>query len=598
MMIRKCVPSTLAIFAALAVSACSAADDGAESVDVLDEESLEALGSASEALTAAVTADGATIDVASAESVACAPRLSCADLATQLALPGLVVTRVEEVPASSGATPSYPAHCAVSGQLDARTGIDGRPYAIGFEMRLPLQNYNRRFFFQGGGGTDGVVVPAFGDLINTSTTNALSLGYAVVSTDGGHTGQTDPTFGLDPQARIDYGYNAVAQVTRAAKDIAGEFYGAAPRRSYFAGCSNGGRQAMVAAARFPEEFDGILAVDPGTNLPLAALAQAWDTQQFMSAAAPGQLPRDVFTPASMTTVAAHILEQCDALDGLEDGIVHDTAGCQSAFDFDRDVPTCNGDIETECLSSAQKVALANVFGGVRASSGAALYAAWPWDPGLAGGGWRFWKLDAGFAPVPFNTVIGSGALGYVFTTPPDQPDLSDGGLGYQLGLDMDASVAKIFARDATFTESAMEFMTPPNPTDLADLRARGGKLIVVHGTADPVFSSDDTTAWYRALLAADPDATSYARVFLVPGMNHCTGGPATDRFDLLPALDAWVEQGVAPDSVVAAVNPMNPDVVARGWPSTRTRPLCAFPAHAVLTPGATDTESASSFSCE
>jgi feruloyl esterase len=217
---------------------------------------------------------------------------------------------------------------------------------------------------------------------------------------------------------------------------------------------------------------------------------------------------------------------------------------------------------------------------------------------LTGPNWRLWKLHAAFAPVPLNTITGAGALGYVFTTPPDQPDLSDGGLAYQLGLDVEAAAAKLAATAGDFSESALQFMTPPNPTQLTALAERGGKLIVVHGTADPVFSSEDTAAWYRALLATDASAAAYAQLFLVPQMNHCFGGPSTDRFDMLTVLEDWVENGVAPGAVVAGVNPENPNVTALGWPSTRTRLLCPYPAHAVLTPGATDTESSAAFTCE
>jgi feruloyl esterase len=141
-------------------------------------------------------------------------------------------------------------------------------------------------------------------------------------------------------------------------------------------------------------------------------------------------------------------------------------------------------------------------------------------------------------------------------------------------------------------------MTPPNPTQLTALADGSGKLIVVHGTGDPVFSSDDTAAWYRALLAADAGAADYAQLFLVPQMNHCAGGPATDRFDMFTVLENWVEDGVAPAAVVARVDPTNPDVAALEWPSTRTRLLCPYPARAVLTPGASDTESSAAFTCQ
>lgn len=521
--------------------------------------------------------------------------LACADLTTgNLKMANLQVTSAVEV-AASGA---LPAHCKVNGALNARTGIDGKPYAIGFELRTPLPAaWNGKFFFQGGGGTNGFIVPATGNLLNASTGTALERGYAVASTDGGHdTGQSDATFAIDPQARSDYGYNAVGQVTTTAKKIIEARFGRPPARSYLLGCSNGGRDAMVASSRFADQFDGYVAANPGFNLPKAAIAQQWDTQQFMSAATAGQLPKDAFPTTAINLVAQKVLDKCDALDGVTDGMVNDRAACQTAFSITADVPTCTGTPDATCLSAAQKTALENVFGGARDSVNRSLYASWPLDPGVAGANWRFWKLDAGFAPLPFNTLIGAGAMGYIFSTPPDAPDLSDGGLGYQLGFSMDTVAAKIAATTTTYKESALEFMTPPNPTQLTTLKAHG-KLIVVHGTADPVFSPNDTMAWYDALQAADSSAQDYARLFLVPGMNHCAGGPATDRFDMLQVLEDWVEKGVAPESVLASVNPTDPDVMAAGWPATRSRPLCAYPKQAMLKAGATATEDAASFEC-
>ena len=522
-----------------------------------------------------------------------AATISCSELTTaKLHIRDLRIISAVAVAASD----KLPAHCQVTGALDERTGIDGKPYAIGFEVRAP-DAWNGKFFFQGGGGTNGVIVPATGNLLNAPTGTALALGYAVASTDGGHaTGQADATFGVDPQARSDYGYNAVGRVTVTAKRILATHYGRAPSRSYFVGCSNGGRDAMVAAARFADHYDGFVAEDPGFNLPKAAVAEQWDTQQFFSATAPGQLPRDAFPGSAMTLVAQRISAACDALDGATDGMVNDRARCQQVFSLARDVPTCAGASDLSCLTAAQKAALANVFAGATNSAGRSLYASWPWDPGIAGAGWRFWKLDAGFAPLPFNTIIGASAMGYIFTTPPDQPSLADGGLGYQLGFSMDRDAPKIFATTRVYRESAIAFMTPPNPTHLPELR-RHGKLLVVHGTADPVFSANDTIAWYEALNARDPRAANYARLFLVPGMNHCNGGPATDRFDVLTPLVDWVEHGIAPEAIVATVNPENPDVAAAGWPATRGRPLCAFPKRAVLKHGATDLEAAASFQC-
>lgn len=521
--------------------------------------------------------------------------LACADLtAARLGIPGLQVSGAVEVAASG----SLPAHCKVNGALDARTGADGKPYAIGFELRTPLPAaWNGKFFFQGGGGTNGVIVDATGNLLNAPDGTALARGYAVASTDGGHaTGQSDVLFGLDPQARLDYGYNAVARVNETARKIIAARLGRLPERAYFLGCSNGGRDALVAASRLADQFDGYVAANPGFNLPRAAIAQTWDTQQFMAAASPGQLPKDAFPAAVIQTVARRITERCDALDGVADGMVQDRVACQATFRLATDVPTCTGAPDGTCITAAQKRSLQAVFDGARNTAGQALYASWPWDPGIAGANWRFWKLDAGLAPLPFNTLIGAGAMGYIFTTPPDAPSLADGGLGYQLGFSMDTGAPKIVASGGAFSQSAMQFMTPPEPTRLATLKQRG-KLIVVHGTADPVFSANDTVAWYEALQAADAQAPDYARLFLVPGMNHCGGGPATDRFDMLKALEDWVERGAAPAAVRATVNPADPDVVAAGWPARRSRPLCAYPLQARLKAGATDTEDAASFEC-
>lgn len=522
--------------------------------------------------------------------------LACNELDTaHLSQSNLKIASAVSV-AASGA---LPAHCQVTGAINERTGIDGKPYAIGFELRLPQsKSWNGKFFFQGGGGTNGVIVPAVGSLINNASTTGLAQGYAVASTDGGHaTGRADATFGIDPQARSDYGYNAVGQVTVVAKSIIGAHYGRAPGRSYLVGCSNGGRDAMVAASRFADQFDGVVAGNPGFNLPKAAVSGHWDTQQFMSAAAPGQLPRDAFPRDVINTVAASVLARCDALDGIADGLVNDRVACRTAFNLERDVPVCGGGTTSNCISAAQKTALTNIFAGARNSGGQRLYADWDWDPGMAGADWRFWKLDAGFAPLPFITVIGAGSTGYVFTTPPDQPNLSDGGFAYSLGFNMDTDAPKIFARTALYKESPMDFMSPPEPTKLTTLKARGGKMIVVHGTADPVFSANDSIAWYEALGTADSTAASYARLFLVPGMNHCSGGPTTDRFDVLKPLEDWVEKGIAPQTIAAGVNPADADVIAAGWPASRTRPLCAYPKQAYFKPQATAPESMDSFEC-
>jgi len=543
-----------------------------------------------------------------------APALACDAITTAaLGVSNLKISLAQSIAAKTDATDAnnYPAHCQVQGNINERTGADGKPYAIGFELRMP-NTWNGKFFFQGGGGTDGTINPALGTLTGGGTSsNALTQGYAVVSTDSGHTTQSTPPFtggalfGLDPQARVDYGYNAVGTLTPLAKQIVAKHYASPVQRSYFVGCSNGGRQGMVAASRFADQFDGIVAGNPGFNLPKAAIQHAWDTQQFFSVS-PGNIA-GAFTTAELGLVGQKILDKCDALDGAKDGIVNDRVACQAAFSLARDVPTCSGARDGSCLSAPQKTALQNVMNGPRNSAGTALYSDWPWDAGIAGSAvgfasWRMWKLENPIlGGLPIIATLGGSALPYVFTTPPtdlprDPSAVVPALFGYLAGFNFDTDAPKISATTAGFTQSALSFMTPPNPTQLTTLKGRG-KLLVYHGQGDPVFSAHDTIRWFDELGAANPDRANFARLFVVPGMGHCSGGPATDRFDLFAALVNWVEKGSAPDNVTAGVAAGNTDTPSN-WSATRTRPMCAYPTHAVLKTGATDLESAASFQCQ
>lgn len=529
------------------------------------------------------------------------PLLSCTDLAAKATRPDTVYTSVTEVAAGAitvgNASIPAPAHCLVQGRMNERVSpVDGQRYAIGFEMRLP-RAWNGRFFYQANGGLDGAVVPAVGGIGGGGpVSSALQMGFAVISSDAGHPGSMGPRFGLDPQARLDYGYNAVAQLTPMAKNLIAQAYGRGPDRSYIGGCSNGGRHAMVAAARSAAQYDGVLAGNPGFQLPKAAVAQLYGAQQYAkvaSATTPAGQPdlQSAFTPAELQLVARRVLARCDALDGLADGIVSDVKACQARFKLDADVPTCTGARDGSCLAPTQKSALANVFAGARNSGGKPLYSSFPFDAGIAGSNWREWK----FASPPTRDA---GAVAFIFTTPPlaDRP----GGLPFALGFDMDRDAPLIETASGPFRTSAMGFMAPPDAARLDALRDRGAKMIVYHGTSDAVFSSDDTAAWYERLQAANGgDAASFARYFPVPGMNHCAGGPATDQFDMLSALVDWVEQGRAPQSVTAAArgpgaNVVNAEVPA-DWSPRRTRPLCPFPRVATYTGG--DPESAASFAC-
>ena len=538
-----------------------------------------------------------------------------APLATCIALsgfsfPNTTITAARLVPAGGlkNAGQAVGEHCQVTGYMNRRVSpVDGQTYAIGFEMRLP-RDWSGRFLYQTNGGTDGFVVTADGGNSLGSgglLRNGLQHGFAVISSDAGHTPAQNPLFGLDPQARRDHGYQAIGTLTPMAKALIRAAYGKGPDRSYIGGTSNGGRQALVAASRYPDAFDGILANAPGIRLPRASVAnlshiKRWDT--VATSRVRNGLPdyESALPVAERQVLANAILARCDALDGLQDGLVQDIEACRVNFNIDRDVPTCAGPRDGTCLSSAQKAVVAGVFSPVKLANGEELYPGFPYDPGVVQPGWAEWKFRNSV-----RTARNPVSVSFIFSTPPAS-DLSIAtnparAAEFALQFDLEREAPKIFATNEVYTESGLTVMVPPNATQLDALRARGGKIVVVHGTADAIFSIDDTTAWYRGLDAHHlGQAQRFARFFAVPGMGHSRGGPATDQFDALMALVDWVEQGRAPERIVATArgpgNPggANPDVPST-WPSQRSRPLCPYPLVARYRSG--DPEQAASFAC-
>lgn len=522
---------------------------------------------------------------------------SCADLATRISFADTTITAARPIAAGALTVAGKPvaAHCQVTGQMFKRVSpVDGQNYAVGFELRLP-NAWNGRFFYQANGGLDGSVVPALGGIGGGgSLDNALNMGFAVISSDAGHASPT-PAFGIDPQARLDYGYQAVAKLTPMAKSAIQTAYGKGPDRSYFGGCSNGGRHAMVAAARYADQYDGFLVGDPGFRLPLAAIANVAGGKAYASLATTAGDLGTGFTAAERALVSKAVLGKCDALDGATDGMVQDTGACQAAFDLNRDVPTCSATRDGSCLSAAQKSTIAPLFAGAATETGTKIYASFPYDAGLGTADWAFWKF---FAP----PVLDSGAIAMIWQVPPENPATFDG-MKFVLNANLASLLTKVNTASAPYNETAMSFMTPPSAANLATLKNRGAKMMVYHGTSDPIFSSDDTTAWYESLRAANGgDAANFSRFFRVPGMNHCSNGPAADQFDMLTPLVNWVEKGQAPDSVTASARGpgnsggVNADVAA-GWSPSRTRPLCPYPKVARYK-GSGSIEDAASFSCQ
>jgi feruloyl esterase len=566
--------TTMTALAALALAGCSDNDNHPADSGAAPTQSLPQLTAAS----------GATM-------------ASCTDLAAKLSYPDTTISAVNPIAAGavSVAGKPVPAHCQVLGEMFRRTSnVDGKSYAIGFEMRLPL-NWNGRFFYQANGGVDGAVLPATGPVGGGGPLdNALNQGFAVISSDAGH-GAPTPFFGIDPQARLDYGYQAVGKLTPMAKAVIKAAYGKAPDRSYIGGCSNGGRHTMVAAARYADQYDGFLVGDPGFRLPLAAIANIAGAKTYAAlATTPGDLGSG-FTQAERALVSNAVLGKCDALDGASDGLVQDTKACQAAFDLNRDVPTCTGARDGTCLSAAQKTGIAALFAGAATETGTRIYTSFPYDAGLAPAGWASWKFTA---PIQRD----AGAVGLIWEVPPEDAATFDG-QNFALTGSLATMLAKVNATSPVYTESAMSFMTPPNPSNLGTLKNRGAKMMVYHGTSDPIFSSDDTTSWYESLRSANSgDASNFARFYRVPGMNHCSGGPATDQFDMLTPLVNWVEKGQAPDTVVAAARGsgnaggVNADVPAN-WSASRTRPLCAYPKVAHYK-GSGSVDDAANFTCQ
>jgi feruloyl esterase len=491
--------------------------------------------------------------------------------------PSLQVEKAEWMPARRTKIPfgpgggmdlDLPEHCLVTGVIERRTGIGGQAFGIHLELRLP-SGWNGGFLFQGGGGLGGFVAPAIG-MAGPGQTPALGRGFAVVSMDTGHRGM-DATFASDQQARLNYAYQAIGKVTAEAKELIARFYGRAIAHSYFVGCSNGGREALLAAERYPLDFDGIVAGNPGLRLSRAAVAQLWDTAQLLHIAPKDLEGKPIYGKAlnddDLRRVSAAVVDECDALDGLRDGMVNDIHACR----FDPGVLACPDGGAGDCLSQDKVAVIKAIFEGAHDSRGQPLYAGWFYDAGISAPDWRNWKM--GTSPTAqsngLNQTLGLDALRHYFSTPAD-PQIDPA------TFDFDRAEA-LTAETGAINDAASTFLTT--------FAQRGGRLLLYHGVSDPVFSLKDSIAWYEGVRRVAPDAGDFARLFAIPGMCHCAGGPATFQFDSLGVIQAWVEDGKAPDRVLAT-GPAFPGV---------TRPLCPYPAVARFTGG--DQNSADSFAC-
>ena len=482
-------------------------------------------------------------------------------------LTGVEITTSELVPAGKTIPPAYPgaspvgplpAHCRVDGMINRRKGVDGVEYGIGFSVALPEADaWSGDFMMQGGGGGNGVVTYPTGASY-TGDKPALSRGFAVASTDSGHkakTGGFDFTFMRDQQAYLDFAYMANAEVAGVAKQIIDRYYAKPAAYSYFVGCSTGGREGMILSQRFPTVFNGIVSGDPAMRTGLSNLAIAqWIPVAYNQASpkdASGKPEIDKFlTDADREVFMDGLMKQCDARDGVADGMIFDPIGC----DFDPAVLACKSGQADTCIAPEKIAAIKKAFSGPRNAYGTQVYPGFLYDAGIAS------KTG-----VPGLLTVSKNGLFGPYTTATE--------------LDVDAAA-----------QHASDPLVEPASTNLSTFSQNGGKLIFFHGDSDPWFSPLDTLGYYKSLDATNGGAdkvAEWSRIFLVPGMAHCGGGPSLDHFDMLGALVGWVEKGVTPESVIAT---------GTAFPG-RSRPLCAYPKHAQYV-GSGDTQDARNFQCK
>lgn len=491
----------------------------------------------------------------SAEGPPVTPARACASLVgLQLPNSDMKITKAEVVAAANGT----PAYCRADGMIGAHQGPDGKSYGLGFAIALP-DNWSGRFMMQGGGGLNGALRPPTG-AVASGDRSALQRGFAVISTDGGHVatgGGFDDSFMKDQQAGLDFAFNAVPTVSSVGKQITAAYYGRPASRSYFAGCSTGGREGMEAVERYPFMFDGVLTGAPAMMTGHSNLALKWAAVAFNTAAPKDKSgkPGPLLSAADRKLVMDGLLKACDELDGVKDGMVFATRACR----FDPMALACKGKKTEACLSPAQARAIKTAFSGPVTRSGRQVYSSFPYDTGNA--------VERGLPGFLLNGI--GGPVG------PRTPPMS---------IDVEADEAVVNAN------ASQQLVDTWNWTNLSSFYGHGGKQVFFHGMSDPWFSANATAAYYERLGKDNggPDKVAQSsRLFLVPGMGHCGGGPATlDRFDLLGPLIAWVEEGKAPDAVTATGQSF----------AGRSRPLCAFPTHAHYK-GQGDAEQASSFDC-
>ena len=474
---------------------------------------------------------------------------TCESLAT-LALPDTTITAGAQVPARG--------YCRVEGVIAP---------SIRFEVRLP-DTWNGKFQGVGNGGLAGFISFYGLDV-------AVARGYATASTDTGHGGSPfDGSWALGrPDLVEDFGHRAIHVMTVTAKAIVEAYYGTPPARSYFVGCSTGGKQGLTEAQRYPDDYDGIVAGAPANFFTHLSAASNWVSQ------AVHEDPASVIPATKLPAIAAAVLAQCDARDRVSDGVIADPRRCR----FRPKRLRCAGAETDACLTDAQITGLEKLYAGPRTSKGKRIY------PGFLPGG----ELAAGTDVGPGGEPSIGGWETWIVGTMPGLAHLIQDSFFKFLVFEDPAWDWRTFDfdRDVRIADTKLAAIVNATDPDLRRFRDRGGKLLMFHGWSDPAISARNSIDYWRSVvrvMRGRRRTDAFLRLFLAPGMQHCAGGPGPNVFDTVGALEQWVEQDAAPERLVATHRTAG--IV------DRTRPLCPHP-RVARWDGVGDSDDAASFTC-
>ena len=487
----------------------------------------------------------------------------CATLATTAFADVRITQAVAVAVAVDPRAPIRVAHCKVSGVIGKETR---------FELLLP-DDWNQRFFMGGGGGFVGSV--------QNMAQRSINSGYATVGTDAGHEANVVTAgWALNhPERLADYGYRAVHRTAEVAKQIIRAYYGSAPVKSFFYGCSNGGREALMEAQRFPADFDGIVAVAPAANW---AVFGASFVRNLQAQYPTGDFTKPAITAANLQLLQSSVLAACDARDGVRDSILDDPRACEFKV---ASISPCPNDVAApDCLTKMQRAAIERIYSPVTIG-GRVVYAGQPLGSEAAPGGWSAW-------------ITGVDSIAMAATgnhAPTRQGAFGIESFKYIITADSTWDYTKYDLSHWSADPRSAEILNATNP-DLSAFRARGGKLILAHGWSDPALNPLETIKYYEAVRSRDPSAANYVRLYMMPGVLHCSGGPGCDIVDWYTPIADWVERGQAPGALVAAkAGP--PGSATSATQFARTRPLCPYPQHAVYG-GTGSTDEAANFTCK